>query len=157
MDVSSVVGRMRAQGYKLTPQRLAIVEALAVSRAHPTAYELYEQVRPRYPMMGLATVYKTLEMLRDMGEVVETGFGSGSTRYEANLQPHINLVCQVCGQVMDIHPSLDDPDGPDETTGLSIPWVEDAAAETGFELRGGHIEYFGICATCRARGRGDGL
>ncbi|MFN8499258.1 MAG: Fur family transcriptional regulator [Anaerolineae bacterium] len=151
MDVTSVVERMRAQGYKLTPQRLAIVETLALSRAHPTAYELYEQVRPRYPMMGLATVYKTLEMLRDMGEVVETGFGSGGARFEANLQPHINLVCQICGQVMDIHPVMDDPDGPDETTGLSIPWVEDAAAETGFELRGGHIEFFGVCAACRAK------
>src|SRR5687768_4800607 len=108
MNVPHLVERLRGEGHKLTPQRLAIIETLAASRIHPTAYEIYDQVRERYPMMGLATVYKTLDLLKELGEVVETGFGAGGTRYEPNLHPHVNLVCRVCGRVMDVDLRMDD-------------------------------------------------
>jgi Fe2+ or Zn2+ uptake regulation protein len=165
MNVQHLVRRLRADGHKLTPQRLAIIEALAANRTHPTAYEIYAEVRERYPMMGLATVYKTLDLLKSLGEVVETGFGAGGARYEPNLHPHLNLVCRVCGRVVDV--ALDagnrgqgtgdreekaegrrqkaEPGGQRETP---LTWVSDLAAQVGFTIQGGHIEYFGVCAAC---------
>ena len=141
MQVQQVAARLRAQGHKLTPQRLAIIEALAESRTHPTAYEIYDQVRQRFPMLGLATVYKTLDLLKGLGEVVETGFGAGGARYEANLQPHVNPVCRRCGRVVDVDLGL-------EPGGVPLDGVQAAAAQAGFTVQGGHIEYFGLCAAC---------
>lgn len=142
MDASAVIQRLRDAGYRLTPQRQAVIEALAASRQHPTAAELYESLRARYPMMGLATVYKTLDLLIDMGEVVETGFGPGGVRFEPNLRPHVNLVCRKCGQVIDVDMAA--------TAGQEQPlaWVAGRAADVGFAIEGGHIEYFGVCAAC---------
>ena len=148
MEVTGVVQRIRDQGYKLTPQRLAVIEALAASHAHPTAYELFEQVSRRYPMMGLATVYKTLDLLKEIGEIVETGFGVGGARYEANLRPHVNLVCRVCGKVTDLEADLDEPISHEH---LTPSWVANVAEKAGFTVQGGHIEYFGVCAPCQHR------
>lgn len=146
MNVDELVTRLRADGHKLTPQRLAIIEALAASHAHPTAYEIYDEVRARYPMLGLATVYKTLDLLTSMGEVVQTGLGASGTRYEPNLQPHVNLVCRKCGRVVDMDLVGDDR--------APMAWVVDVAAQAGFTIQGGHIEYFGVCAACRQGGEG---
>lgn len=146
MDVPGVVQRIRDKGHKLTPQRLAVIEALAASRTHPTAYELFEQVSGRYPMMGLATVYKTLDLLKEMGELVETGFGAGGARYEANLHPHVNLVCRVCGKVTDLEANLEEPISHEH---LTPGWVANVAEKAGFAVQGGHIEYFGVCAECQ--------
>ena len=143
MDVQTVVERLRQAGYRLTPQRQAVIEALADSHSHPTAAELYERVRARYPMMGLATVYKTLELLLDLGEVVETGLGPGGARYEPNLHPHVNLVCRKCGRVADVPLTATAGD-----VGQPLTWVAGRAAEVGFTIQGGHIEYFGVCAAC---------
>lgn len=145
MQAPEVVARLRAAGHKLTPQRLAIIEALAASHTHPTAYEIYDQVRQRFPMLGLATVYKTLDVLKGLGEVVETGFGAGGARYEPNLHPHVNLVCRRCGRVVDVDATLA-PGG--ETGGNLLAGVQAAAAQAGFTVQGGHIEYFGVCAEC---------
>lgn len=145
MQVQAVAARLRAEGHKLTPQRLAIIEALAASCTHPTAYEIYDQVRQRFPMLGLATVYKTLDVLKGLGEVVETGFGASGARYEANLHPHVNLVCRRCGRVVDVN-ALAGHDG--EPGGIPLDWVKAAAAQAGFTVQGGHIEYFGVCAEC---------
>lgn len=142
MNTVGLVERLRAEGHKLTPQRLAIIEALAASRVHPTAYEIYDEVRRQYPMLGLATVYKTLDLLKELGELVETGFGPGGARYEPNLHPHVNLVCRVCGRVLDVDIEMNE-------------WrlnTSELAAQVGFTIQGGHIEYFGICAGCKAGG-----
>lgn len=145
MQVQEVAARLRADGYKLTPQRLAIIEALAASQTHPTAYEIYDQVRQRFPMLSLATVYKTLDVLKELGEVVETGFGVGGARYEPDLRPHVNLVCRCCGRVVDVDAVLEQGEEPG---GLFLTGVQAAAAQAGFTVQGGHIEYFGICADC---------
>ena len=145
MQAPEVAARLRAAGHKLTPQRLAIIEALAASHTHPTAYEIYDQVRQRFPMLGLATVYKTLDVLKGLGEVVETGFGAGGARYEPNLHPHVNLVCRRCGRVVDVDAALA-PGG--EPGGSLLAGVQAAAAQAGFTVQGGHIEYFGVCAEC---------
>lgn len=144
MQTQAVVERLRGAGYRLTPQRLAVIEALVASHSHPTAYEIYTQVQARYPMLGLATVYKTLDMLKSLGEVVETGFGPGGARYEPNLTPHANLVCRKCGRVVDL-----DLVAPGAATPFPDAAVAARAAGLGFTIQGGHIEYFGECSACR--------
>lgn len=121
----------------MTPQRLAIFRALADSEEHPSAQMLYDEVRDEYPMISLATVYSTLELLKEMGEVVEVGFSDEGRRYEPNLHPHVNLVCVQCGQIQDF-----------EAVGLSP--VEQAVADgTGYEIQGSRVEYYGLCPSCR--------
>jgi Fur family peroxide stress response transcriptional regulator len=98
--VAAVARRLRERGYRFTPQRMAIVQAILESRNHPSAEEIYRQVSAVFPMISLATVYKTLEVLKDIGEIAELSVG-GRTRYDGNPQPHIHLVCERCHSVTD--------------------------------------------------------
>ncbi|MFQ5857168.1 MAG: Fur family transcriptional regulator [Anaerolineae bacterium] len=137
MDVHSVVDRLRESGQRLTPQRLAIFRALAASGEHPSAQMLYEELREAYPMISLATVYSTLELLKEMGEIVEVGFSDEGRRYEPNLYPHVNLVCVKCGKIRDF-----------EAVALSS--VEQAVADgSGYQIHGSRIECYGLCPECR--------
>src|SRR5438552_6188610 len=90
---------LRRAGLRLTPQRVAIVRAL-LGESHPTAAEVYEAVRRRFPALGLATVYATLNTLVALGQIHELPFADAA-RYDANTAPHVNLVCTRCGQITD--------------------------------------------------------
>jgi Fur family peroxide stress response transcriptional regulator len=98
---------------------------------------LYEELRETYPMISLATVYTTLELLKEMGEIVEVGFSDEGRRYEPNLHPHVNLICMECGKIEDF-----------EAVALSP--VERAVADrSGYEIQGSRVEYYGLCPDCR--------
>ncbi len=143
MDVDAVVKRLRESGYRLTPQRLAIFRALAASREHPSAQMLYEELREAFPMISLATVYSTLELLKEMGEIVEVGFSDEGRRYEPNLHPHVNLVCVQCGKIQDFDV-------------VSMSPVEQAVAEgSGYQIHGSRVEYFGLCPNCKQAAQGE--
>lgn len=137
MNVNAVVERLRDSGHRLTPQRLAIFRALADSEEHPSAQMIYDALEPRYPMLSLATVYSTLELLKDMGEIVEVGFTDEGRRYEPHLHPHVNLVCVRCGTIEDF-----------EAVALS-PVERSVADGTGYEIQGSRVEYYGLCPQCR--------
>ncbi|MGQ9709927.1 MAG: Fur family transcriptional regulator [Anaerolineae bacterium] len=133
--MSAVIRRLREQGYRLTPQRMAIVQAVLESPDHPSVEEIYQQVSAVFPMISLATVYKTLEVLRDIGEVMELPMG-GRTRYDGNLRPHVHLVCERCHSVIDWS---DDA--------ISIP--EEAIAASGFRPHYYRLEVYGLCPRCQ--------
>lgn len=137
MDVDFVVDRLRESGHRLTPQRLAIFRALAASAEHPSAQMLYDELRDAYPMISLATVYSTLELLKDMGEIVEVGFSDEGRRYEPNLHPHVNLVCVECGRIQDF-----------EAVAMS-PVEQAVATGSGYRIHGSRVEYYGLCPDCR--------
>jgi Fur family peroxide stress response transcriptional regulator len=137
MDVNALVTRLRAGGQRLTPQRLAIFHALAASDEHPSAQMIHEVVQAKYPMLSLATVYSTLELLRDMGEIIEVGFTDEGRRYEPNLHPHINLVCVQCGRIEDFE-------------AVALTTVERSVADgSGYEIQGSRVECYGLCPECR--------
>ncbi|OGO42590.1 MAG: hypothetical protein A2Z04_03270 [Chloroflexi bacterium RBG_16_57_9] len=140
MHVSRMIQDLRTKGLRLTPQRMVIFRALAESDQHLNAYEILEQLKPEYPMLSLATVYKTLELLKDMCKITPTGLGDGN-RYEANPEPHVNLVCTRCGRIQDF---LD-------------PAVEklhhQVSDHSGFSIHGARVEYFGVCPACQAEGQ----
>lgn len=126
-----------AAGYRLTPQRVAIADLILSAQGHPSVQELFEQVRGRFPMISLATVYHTLRTLMDLGLVQELAFQNGA-RYEPNTMPHANLVCLRCGTIIDAH----DADA-------SIQALEDAIAATqDFKITGRRFDLYGYCAAC---------
>jgi Fur family peroxide stress response transcriptional regulator len=75
---------LKDEGCRLTPQRLTMLRILAKSEGHPSAEQIYEQIRTGYPTTSLATVYKTLSLLKSMGEVLEITFPSVGSHYDGN-------------------------------------------------------------------------
>ncbi len=95
-----LVDRLRTRSVRVTPQRLAIAEAVLNSTDHPTVQQIHERVRNNFPSMTLATIYSTLGVLERSGLIQELPFERMS-RYEPNMDPHVNLVCIACENVMD--------------------------------------------------------
>jgi Fe2+ or Zn2+ uptake regulation protein len=134
---SDLSASFRARGLKVTPQRLRIFEALHENAEHPTAEAVYERVQADLPTISLRTVYQTLNDLTAMGELAQLDLGTGSTRFDPNLDHHHHLVCDSCGTVHDVHAELDTVRLPD-------------AAAHGFEVSATEIVFRGRCADCRA-------
>jgi Fur family peroxide stress response transcriptional regulator len=131
---------LRRRGCRLTPQRVAILRAVLRSDEHPTAEQIYTQVREEFPMTSLATVYNTLGLLKEMGAVLELGLG-GSNRYDGlRPEPHPHLICTRCHTILD----------------ADLPEVqhlgEAVSLTTGFLVKGHRLDFFGICPQCQARG-----
>jgi Fur family ferric uptake transcriptional regulator len=102
-----IVKKLTDKGYRLTPQRLMIVSAIEDSDSHISAEEIYAQVAAKYPQVNISTVYRTLELLKQLGMVIETDFGEGRVRYHpAEKGHHHHLVCTGCGAVIDLDESL---------------------------------------------------
>lgn len=139
MRVEAFRQLLAREGYRVTPQRLAIYEALVASPTHPSAEELYRRVRERYPMISPATVYNTLQLLVRLGLATELGF-HGETRYDGNPQAHANLLCLGCRRIYDLEEELLDR------------VFDSVRRRSGFVLLGQRHEFLGICPQCRARG-----
>jgi Fe2+ or Zn2+ uptake regulation protein len=135
-SVEVLTQQFRAQGLKVTPQRQSIFRALSSSTAHPTAEAVYSKVSAEMPTISLRTVYQTLNDLTAMGELSTLDVGTGSTRFDPNLEPHHHLVCTSCGRIDDLH--VDFP-------GVSAPAGEEAG---GFEVTATEIVFRGHCAAC---------
>lgn len=134
-DLSRIAQRLRDHGYRVTPQRMAIVEALHTS-SHPTAEEIHKQIRERFPMVSLATVYKTLRVLVELGVARDVRVGERN-RFDGNIQPHAHLVCIRCGQIADLPV---DPEG-------AVP--ADRIEAQGFQVLWYDLEIYGVCRQCQ--------
>ena len=129
---------LRAAGFRITQQRKAILKFLGSSKGHPSAQQVFQEARKEYPGISLATVYNTLDTLVKRGLIKVMEFQHMDNRHETNLNPHINLICTGCGKIQDFG------------EGLPIP-EESVKKKLGFEVREYRVEYYGICAECRAR------
>jgi len=135
---------LKEAGLRITPQRRAICAYLADTDSHPTPYQVYEALSASHPEISRATVYNTLNILRDLGAIVEMSFGDGQAHYETNPSPHINLICLRCHKIEDYL-------GP-----LPLDDIEDAALEEfGFQTVAAKAEVFGFCRECRERKRAE--
>ena len=129
MDLDAAIRQMRASGYKATPQRLAVLEALAAEQ-----HQSLEGIRGRCPGVGMVTVYRTLGLLSGLGLVRRLDLGSGP-RYELAEDHHHHLVCEGCGKVTEFeHCPLD-------LRGLS-------GASGNFRIRAHSLEVYGTCSEC---------
>ena len=144
-DTSGITERLSEKGYRLTPQRLMILSAIESSHEHISAEEIYAQVAAKYPHVNISTVYRTLELLKELGMVYEIDLGEGRIRYHAEESGHHHhLVCQECGSVIDI----------DESTLSSLRNILLRDYNFRAELR--HVAIFGLCEKCRKEKSGGG-
>lgn len=97
-----LVQKFKQHGYKMTPQRRAILEVLIESTSHPTAEQIHELVKERMPDISLATVYNTLRELAGMRELCELDLGHGVRHYEISQEDHAHCVCLMCGRIEDV-------------------------------------------------------
>lgn len=140
-----LIERLRAAGLRLTPQRLAIYGALVDSKRHPSAQDLYEALEVELPSLSPATVYNTLEVLVEHGLVHEIGdAGDGMIHYDADLEPHVNLICTNCHRIDDFELE-------------AIASVDQVvAAQSGYRVKGARIVYYGLCPECQAQADAQG-
>jgi Fur family ferric uptake transcriptional regulator len=130
---------LRRAGQRATPQRVAVLSAFGESGIHLTAEEIFQRVEGHIPGMTLSTVYRTLELLRDIQIVTETDLGEGVRQYELiDDEPHHHLICSECGYMIDFDDS-------------AVTSLRDYVIETyGFEPHLNHLAIFGRCPMCKA-------
>lgn len=115
------IATLREHGLQVTYQRLAIYQALYNTKEHPSAEAIYQQVRKRFSMISLGTVYKTLERFHDVGLIEKVSPMTEVARYDAIVDPHHHLVCLDCQMIRDVHdPILDKRIEPPEGNGFQI-------------------------------------
>ena len=138
-----LMARCRGRGVKLTPQRLAIFEYLGRHPGHPTAEEVYRDVLERYPTLSFATVYNTLELLAEMGEVRKVIVDELRRRYDVNTEPHRHAVCRQCRRIVDVR---EEEIGGGELLRQALQQVELSARD--FTVEAASVEFAGLCGEC---------
>lgn len=139
MRARDIFKKLDEENYKLTSQRREIIRIfLDQAGQHPSAEELYSWVRDRDSDVGLATVYRTLSLLVELGVAQAIDFGDGVTRYEITdeLDQHHHLICNECGKVFEVREEL----------------LEDLereiSRENEFLITSHSIKFYGLCAEC---------
>jgi len=129
---------MRQHGYKLTPQRRAVVQVVTSSNDHLTPTDIHEKIRDVYSGTGLVTIYRTLEILTELGLICEVHSGGSCRSYAmGSRQHHHHLICSGCGTVVDF-------------TGHYLDGLEKNLSEdSGFRIDGHLLEFIGLCSKCQ--------
>ena len=136
--LDEITQKLKESGHRLTPQRIAVLKILASSFNHPSVEQVYDQVKVDFPMTSLGTVYKTVTLLKEMGEILELGFGEDSHRYDgARPDPHPHLICIKCNKIIDGDLSLDQK---------SLRSLEQVS---GYKILRPQISLFGLCPDCK--------
>jgi Fur family peroxide stress response transcriptional regulator len=120
---------------KKTPQRLAIFEYLKDNTDHPSADEIYKAIIQKFPSMSFATVYNTLETLKEQGFVKELTIDPNKKHFDPNIESHHHLMCIKCKKIVDILVDYE----------LQVPEHN----KKGFDIIGNHIEFYGLCPSCK--------
>ncbi|OPJ57282.1 Fur family transcriptional regulator [Alkalithermobacter paradoxus] len=134
--------KLKEEGFKLTPQRRSIVETMfKLKGEHLSSEEIYDLVKKDCPEIGLATVYRTLQLLDDIGAVLKLNLDDGCCRYEINIDDeshnHHHLICKKCSKVIEVKEDL-------------LEVLEDKIESSyGFEIYDHDLKFFGICDECK--------
>ena len=137
-QLDDIVNTLRDEGFRITPQRTAIVDYLLKTEEHPSAERIHKIIQKKYPMVSLSTVYKTLDLLKEKKLVNEIDV-EGEARFDAHTDEHINLVCINCGKIEDI----------DEN---SLKEIQNRAArKSKYLILKGSFELFGYCNICKSK------
>lgn len=140
--LEQMIRRLRDKECRLTPQRLAMLRILSKSKGHPSVEQIYEQMKADFPTTSLATIYKTLSLLKDKGEVLELNFAGVCSRYDGNKPyPHPHVICTRCGQILD-----------SEYRALA-EISQEMARQTGFQITHHQLNFFGLCPRCQQEGQ----
>ena len=135
-----LIAKLRESQYRLTPQRVELIRLIAASEGHPSASRLYSQIKVQFHTMSLATVYKTLNLLKELGEVLEIGLRDDS-HYDGNKPyPHPHLICTKCQKIMD---------GELEIAVKNI--VQEVEQNFGFQILKHQLDFYGVCPDCQKK------
>ena len=134
-----LITALKKHGFRLTPQRLELVSLIAASEGHPSASQLYARMKARFPTMSPATVYKTLALLKDMGQVLEIDLPD-DRHYDGNRPgPHAHLICSRCRRIAD---------GDLDVDRAAIRRLEKAS---GYRITSPRFTFYGLCPDCQVR------
>ena len=136
MDAVEILKGLKEKGVRFTPQRQAILEYLLSTDTHPTAEEIYKQVKLKFPGVSLGTIYNTLNMLKEFGFILELPCGDMSSRFDGNPTNHYHVMCSLCGKVVDFH-----------TTSINMDEI--VVEKTGFDVHTHNLIFYGICPSCQ--------
>ena len=132
-----LISILRQRNFRLTPQRVELVRLIAASHGHPSAAQLYAQIKTQFPTMSLATVYKTLALLKEMNQVLEIDLRD-DRHYDGNRPlPHPHLICLQCNQIVDGGIDIDPS---------SFSQIQ---AASGYQINRSQITFYGLCPDCR--------
>jgi len=139
--------RFRNAGFRLTLPRQAILNVFAENPKHLSAEEIFLSVHKNYPGIGLATVYRTLDLLTQMGLILKFDFGDGRSRYElasgAIKEHHHHMVCTRCGRIIDYGDFMEQ----------EVEFMKGLEAELSkkhkFKINSHQIHFYGLCERCR--------
>ncbi|WP_055667961.1 Fur family transcriptional regulator [Desnuesiella massiliensis] len=140
-EVSKLKETLKEKGYKLTPQRRSIVDTIICNEgSHLTVEEIYDQVKKDCPEIGLATVYRTILLLEEMGIVYKLDLNDGCSRYELvhedETHRHHHLICTKCGKVIEVEGDL-------------LETLEDEIEKKySFKIEDHSVKFFGLCDEC---------
>jgi Fur family peroxide stress response transcriptional regulator len=132
-----LIALLKERDYRLTPQRVELVRLIVASAGHPSAAQLYARIKCQFPTMSQATIYKTLALLKDMGQVLEIDLRDDS-HYDGNRpQPHSHLICIKCNKIID---------GESDFDPSAILKLEQAS---GYKILRSQISFYGLCPDCK--------
>ena len=133
-----LMSKLREREYRLTPQRVALLRLLAASDGHPSAAQLYDRLKDQFPTTSPGTIYKTLNLLKDLDEVLELGFSNDDNRYDGSKPyPHPHLICIRCRKIMDAE------------VGLTQNLVQEVTRQSGYQIVGHRLDFYGLCSACQ--------
>jgi len=134
------IAALKNNRYKLTPQRRAVMRILNASNTHLTSGEVYDRVKKRYPRYSLVTVYRTLNILAELGLICEIRTRANSKSYVAgNPATHGHLICTSCGKVIDFE---------DYDIGELL---KELSAASGYAIEDHRLDLYGLCPECSSR------
>ena len=135
-------GKLSEHGYKMTPQRKEILKIFIENKGHMSAEDVYTILREQESEIGLATVYRALDLLSELGILMQIDFGDGCARYELNtadpkIHHHHHLICLKCKKVIEFEEDLlDDLEA-------------NIAKKSDFQIVNHEVKFFGYCSECR--------
>jgi len=131
-SVTDCLNNLKSKGFKLTLQRLAVIEHLEGNKNHPSAADLFKEVKKKYPMISFATVYNTLKILNETQEIKQLTIGFDKVNFDSNTKPHDHFFCKECGKIIDIFPEKK----------MEIKEIN------GHGIHECQVYYYGICSEC---------
>jgi len=134
---TQLINRLRTAGYKITPPRLAVLQVIEQEGEHLNPAEILTRAQAIYPAIGRATVYRTLEMLTEIGVVRPIYVGEHGPTYIRAEGGHHHLVCSACGVVIDFEQCMADQ------------MTQELSDRFGFQIKSHLLEFYGLCAACR--------
>ncbi len=135
--MEELIQKLRQHKISVTPQRLAVLSTLEARRDHPTAEQIYQEVRRQHPAISFNTVYKTLEVLHQKGLIIKVNPLHEVARYDGQIHHHAHVICRRCRHIFDVEQEF------------PLPPLQSGELPPGFQVESHSITFWGVCRNCQ--------